>query len=137
MFGEGLEQGDLPLREEPRLGAAEVDRADRSAFPQEGNAEERAEAQAPCDLAALGKLVRLCLPVSDVDDPPVQHGSASEAPADQRDGELADHPGGNRAVMGDAAEPIAVQAEDRSVRGLAQSGRALRHGVENRLDVRR
>ena len=72
-----------------------LDRAYRDAFPQEGNEEYRPEAQSPRELAALGKLVRLRLPVSDVDDPPVQHASASEAPTDQRDGELADHAGRN------------------------------------------
>jgi hypothetical protein len=112
LMGERLEQSDLPVGEEPDVGVAERDHADRDTFSNKGYAEERSEAQAPCLLAALRKLVRLHLPVSDVDDSAAQHGSAREAPADQREGELADHPGGNRAVMGDAAQPITVQAED-------------------------
>src|SRR5262245_25158594 len=48
LVGKGLEQGNLPLREEAHLGAAEVDRADSDApFAQQWNAQDRAEAQAP------------------------------------------------------------------------------------------
>jgi hypothetical protein len=39
--------------------------------------------------------------------------------------------------MSDEDKPIAVPAEDGSVERLAEPGRALRHRVEHRLDVRR
>jgi hypothetical protein len=39
--------------------------------------------------------------------------------------------------MGDEAQLIAIHTEDGGVVRLAQSRRALRHGIENGLDVRR
>jgi hypothetical protein len=56
---------------------------------------------------------------------------------DERNRELADGAEGDRPVMGDEKEAFAVAAEDAGVLRLAQAGGALRHGVENRLDVSR
>ena len=66
--------------EEPRLGAAEADRADRESFSHQGHAEYRAVAHAPRVLTALREFVGLGRHVSDVDGPPVQHRSASRVP---------------------------------------------------------
>ena len=112
LVGEGLEEGDLPLREELRLGATDVDRADRDTFSHQGDAEDGAEAHAPRVLAALREFVHFGLHVCDVDGPPVQHGSARDRPADEREGKLADGADGDRAVMGDQEEPVAVPAPD-------------------------
>ena len=54
LVGEGLEQRDLSLREEMCLGAADVDGADRDTFfSDQGDAQYRAVAHAPCILTAL------------------------------------------------------------------------------------
>jgi hypothetical protein len=117
------------------FGASEPDRANRDAFSHQRDAEDRAVAPAPRTLAALGKLVRLSLDVSDMDGPPLQHRSASHGASVQREGILADRSGEDRTVMGDEAQPFAVEAEDGSVERLAQLGCALRHGLEDRSDV--
>jgi hypothetical protein len=113
--GKSLEEGHLPVREGLRLGAPEPDRANRDAFSHQRDAEDRAVAPVPRTLAALGKLVRLRLDVSDMDGPPLQHRSASHGPSVQREGILADPSAGDRTVMGDEAEPFAVEAENGSV----------------------
>jgi hypothetical protein len=112
LVGEGLEQGDLPLGEEASLGAAETDRAERDTFSHQGNAEDRAVALPPRQLAALGELVRLGLQVSDLDSPSVQHRSTRGRPPNQRDGEPPDSPEGDRAVMSDEQEVVAVPAKN-------------------------
>jgi hypothetical protein len=137
LVGEGLEEGDLSLREEPRLGAADLDRANRHSFSHQGDAEDRAEAHAPRVLPALREFVRFALGVCQVDGPPIHHRSARDRPADERKGELPDGADEDRAVMGDEEEPVAVPAPDGGVERLAQARGALRHGVEHRLDVRR
>ncbi len=125
----------MPVREELRLGASEPDRANRDAFSHQRDAKDRAVAPLPRTRAALGKLVRLSLDVSDMDGRLLQHRSASHGPSVQREGILADPSGGDRTVMGDEAEPVTFEAEDGSVHRLAQLGRALRHGLEDRSDV--
>src|SRR5207245_10541670 len=100
--------GDLSVREGRRFGAAEDDRAERDAFSHQGNAQYRAEAQAPRVLAAVGKLARLSLHVGDLHSPLVQHRSTSGCPAAQREGELADWPSGDLAVVGHVASPVTV-----------------------------
>jgi len=74
LVGEGLQQRNLPLSEEARLGAAKVDHADRDILTHQGDRENRAEAQPPRVLAALGVLVDLGLRVFDVDRSPVEDG---------------------------------------------------------------
>src|SRR5215831_15174038 len=88
----------------------------------------------PRELAALRKFVGLALQVSYVESARVQYRSTVERPADQGNGE--GH-GRDRAVMSDEQEPIAVPPEDLGIRRLAQTGGALRHRVEHRLDVGR
>jgi len=39
LVGEGLEQGNLPLREKLSFGTAKVDRADRDTFSHHGHAQ--------------------------------------------------------------------------------------------------
>ena len=46
-------------------------------------------------------------------------------------------PDGDRTVMGDEEEPVAVLVPDGRVERLAQASGALRHGVEHGLDVGR
>jgi hypothetical protein len=53
-----------------------------------------------------------------VDAPPVQHRSANDVLTDQREGELADGPVGNRAAMGDEAQPVTVPEIEGGVEGL-------------------
>ena len=71
LVGEGLEEGDLSLREELRLGAEDRERANRDSFSHQGDAEGRAEAQASRVRAALREFVHAALQVSDVDGPPI------------------------------------------------------------------
>jgi hypothetical protein len=56
---------------------------------------------------------------------------------DERNRELADGAEGDRPIMGHENEAVAVTAEDAGLLRPAQPGGALRHGVENRLDVGR
>src|SRR5438309_11377320 len=82
LVGEGLEQRDLSLREEMCLGAADVDGADRDTFfSDQGDAQYRAVAHAPCILTALREFGRLRLHVGDVDGLPRQNCSAMTCPA--------------------------------------------------------
>src|SRR5262245_41841543 len=110
LVGEGLEQGDLPLAEEASLGAAEHDRAGRDTFSHQGDAEYRPPALTPCVHAALGKFIALALRVSEVECPCLEHRPACDGPADDReDGR------GNRAVVGDETEVLALLAPDGGV----------------------
>src|SRR5438552_8747791 len=59
LVGEGLEEGDLPVREEPLFGAPDVDCSDRNPFSHQRDVEGGAMAHAPRDFASLGKLARL------------------------------------------------------------------------------
>ena len=137
LVGEGLEEGDLSLREELRLGAAEGDRADRDSFSHQGDVEDRAEAHAPRVLAALREFVHFGLHVSDVDGPPVQHRSASDS-SRGRAGERTPRRGrwgSRRDARRGGTSPSRRQMAD--VERLAQASGALRHGVEHGLDVGR
>jgi hypothetical protein len=66
LIGEGLEQGDLPFGEEPRLGASQRDRANHDTFAHQRHGKHCAEAEAPCEFAAFGKFVRLSMHVSNM-----------------------------------------------------------------------
>src|SRR5262249_36807423 len=113
LVGEGLEQGDLPVVERQYLGSADRDRADRGTFSHQGDNEYCAEAQPSCELAALRKLLRLVLQVSDVDSPPVDDRSTHGIPAAEWERELADRPPHkDRAVMSYDQESVAVPPED-------------------------
>jgi hypothetical protein len=116
LVGEGLEQGDLAVREEPGLDAPEADRANRDTFAHQRDAELRPCAMLPRELAPPGKLVRLALQVSDVESAPIQHRAAVERLANEGDCE---GPGGNWAVMSNEQKPIAVPPEDLGVGRLA------------------
>jgi hypothetical protein len=116
LVGEGLEQGDLPLREEPGLGAAEADRANRDTFAHQRDAELRPRAMLPREFAAPGKLVRLALQVSDVESAPIEHRATVERRSNEGDCE---GPGGDWAVMSNEQQPIAAPPEDLGVAGLA------------------
>jgi hypothetical protein len=118
-IGEGLKKGDLPIREELKLGAAKGDCPDRDAFSYHGNAEYGPVPLLSRDPAALGKFVRLDLQIGDVNGPRVQHRSASDRPADQREVGFADHPVAKRAVMSDKAQPVVLPTKNRDVEGLA------------------
>src|SRR4029453_8984282 len=107
--GDGLEEGHLSVREGLCLGASEPDRANRDAFSHQRDTKERAVAPVPRTLAALGKLVRLSVDVSDMDGPPLQHRSASHGASVQRKGILADRSGEDRTVMSDKAQRFAVE----------------------------
>src|SRR5262249_6309168 len=120
LSGEGLEEGDLTIREELDLGAADhLDHAHRDAFSHQGDAEYRAMTKAARVLAAFRKLLRLGLQVSDVDRAPIQHRSARGRAADHREAELADGTNRDRPVMGDEDESGALQPEDEAVERLA------------------
>src|SRR5207244_11578942 len=112
---EGLEQGDLAVDAEMCQGAADADLTDGNAFSHQGDAEDRAMAHAPRGLTTLGKFLHFGLYVGDVDGPPVQHGSTNDGSGDQRERELADRPGGDRAVVCDQQHAIAVPEKDGGV----------------------
>src|SRR4030095_8100964 len=121
LVGEGLEKGDLPVREELSLGAAEVDHADRDTFTYQGNRENRAELQPPSGLAGLGILVDLGLHVIDVDRSPVEDGPSRDGPREWYGRLLPDRP-----VMGGAKKPVSVPSPDRYIKRLTQASGALR-----------
>src|SRR5262249_5150421 len=115
LIGEGLEQCDLSLGEELRLGPAKVNRANRDAFPHQGNAQVGAGwdgpreplpllqemALAPRQCAADWELVCLGLQVIDVDGPAVEYRAAIDRPPYHRDTELADTPDGDQTMVRD------------------------------------
>src|SRR5262249_23661623 len=132
----GLEERDLPLREQPHLGPAQRDRADRLALAHQWDTEVCAEAHASGVLAALGKLIDLRRHVSDVDRATVEHRAARARSADQRERELTDgSPLRDRAMTGDKEKPIAVETEQGRVERIAEPCCTLGDGVEDGLDV--
>jgi hypothetical protein len=132
LVGEGLEESDLLVGEQPGLSAARSGRANGHALPHHGDAEDRAKAPPPRVLAAFGKLRRLGLQVGEVDRPRLEDRAPTDRPTAQRHGERR-----NRAVMGGRVELVAVAAKDDGVECLAQPSGAFRQRVEHRLDVRR
>jgi len=136
LVGEGLEERDLPLAEELNLRSAELDAADGDTPSQQRNAENRAKAEPPRVLDRVGKLAVFVLEVGDLYRARLEHRSAPDRPADQREREVSGALG-DRTVMRDEGQPVALAAEDASILCLAQAGGALRDSVEHRLDVGR
>src|SRR5262249_28493474 len=134
LVGEGLEERDLSFAEELNLRSAELDAADGDPLSQQRNAEDRAETELPRVLDRVGKLAVFVLEVGDLYRTRLEHRSASDRPADQRERELSVALG-DRTVMRDEGQPVAVDAEDRRVERLTQPGGALRYSVEHRLNV--
>src|SRR5262245_51065666 len=138
LIREGLEQSNLPLAKKTSFSPPDHDCADRDARSHQGNAQQRPKTKTPSNVAARRKFVCLRLQVGDVKNSPLQHRSAGRAPTFQGAKILADGSGGgDRAVVGDQAQPVAVRAVDGDVVRLAEPGRALHHRVEHRLYVRR
>src|SRR5262249_39894001 len=136
LVGEGLEERDLSFAEELNLRSAELDAADGDPLSQQRNAEDRAETELPRVLDRVGKLAVFVLEVGDLYRARLEHRSASDGPADERERELSVALG-DRTVMRDEGQPVAVDAEDRRVERLTQPGRALSDRVEHRLNVGR
>src|SRR5262249_34929170 len=86
---------------------------------------------------ALWILVHCGQKVLDLDWPSLQQRSTTNHAANDWDGELADTPIWDRSVMGHQAQAIRLETEDRGIERFAQTGGALRHGVEHRLKVAR
>src|SRR5690242_18561643 len=134
LSGERLEQCDLTFREETRLSAANVDRADGEAvFFQQRNAEDRAVAHEAGILAAFWELLGLPLHVRGVDRASVQDRAAVARSPNQREYGL----NRNRSVMSHQAQVIAVTLEKGSVKRLAQPRGALRDRIEDGLHIGR
>src|SRR5262249_44804397 len=135
---EGLQQGYLTVGEEFGLSAAESDHSNRAPFVHQRHAEYGLPARSPRPLAALGKLVVLGLEVSKVDRLPVEHCSAYSASSNQQERRFSNGTrGGNRAMMGDEQETVAISAEDGGIERLAQARCAFRDRIEHRLQIRR
>jgi hypothetical protein len=133
--GEGLEELDLCLSERPYLGPPEGDRPDGLAPAEQRNGERCPEAQRPRKRAGLRVIVHLGLQIGDVDRPPVEHRTSHGRSPDQR--KRTDGIRGDRALVSDETEPIAVDLEDRGIEGVAQTGGARQHRREHGLDVGR
>jgi hypothetical protein len=73
LVGEGLEQGNLPLSEEPRLDAAQRDHSDCDTLSHQRNVKAGAEAQASCVFAGYRKFVSLGLEISNMDGPLIEN----------------------------------------------------------------
>ena len=137
LVGEGLEQRNLPVGEGQGLGAAELDHADGSAIPQQGNTQQRPVAEPLRVAAALRELTDLGLHVGNVDSPRLQHTPTGDGASGEGQSELADRVYSDGPMMGDEEESVACEPEDGGILGLAEAARAGRHGVEYRLDVNR
>ena len=122
----------------PTVGARHGDPADGPAVAQQGHGEDRAECHRPCHVH--GAILRVGLDVRDLGDGPVQDGAADRGLATRRqrkasfvrDGALGAQP-----VVGDEADELAVEPENRAELAVAQRHRAPRDHVEHRLRVGR
>src|SRR5262245_32932554 len=72
-----------------------------------------------------------------MDCPTVQHRSAHDRSAAERKEELTDDALGDCADLGDQEEPVTVTSVDGGVHRTAETGGALRQGLEHGLDVGR
>src|SRR6516165_11524429 len=73
LIGEGLEQRDLSLSEELRLGAAQRDRSNCDTFSHQRDIKAGTEAHASCVFAGYGKFAPLGLEIKNVDGPHVEN----------------------------------------------------------------
>ena len=79
--GEDLEQGHLLIGEWSNLGTADQNRPDRRPLPQQWDGERGPKAEPSCDLAPLGKLLRLGPLIRDMNHPSLQDSAARNQPA--------------------------------------------------------
>ena len=75
--------------------------------------------------------------VGNVNSSPIEDRSGIDRAAYERDGVLADRAEGDRTVMSDEEEAVAVPAVDGRVKRLAEVSGALGHGVVHWLEIRR
>ena len=117
------------------LGAPQLDGAHRGAFSQQRNAQYRAMSQLPGKGAALRELIHLGLKIVHVHSPTIEDGAAGDGPAHDRDQE----PDGteNRPMVGSDAQVVFLTVEEDGIVGSAEASRALDHGIQHGLDVRR
>ena len=130
----GLQELDLPVGERPYLGPPDADRPDGLGPAEQRNIEHCPEAVGPRKDTALGVFVNLGLQIGDVDRPPVEH-RTSRGRSPQR--KRTDRSRGDRALVSDEAEFVAIDLEDRGIEGVAQTGGAPQHRREHGLDVGR
>ena len=83
MIREGLQQSDLIVRERPDLEAANCDGADRTARPQERNANNGSSPFLPRARGSLREFVYRRLSVGNVDKPSLDRGPPVRGPRNQ------------------------------------------------------
>src|SRR5262249_41094408 len=118
LVGEGLEKRDLLLAEELDLCSAERDAADGDTLSQQRNTEDCVEAEAPRVLDRVRKLAVCVLKACRLYGARLEHRSTPDRPTDQRKRGLSVALG-DRTMMRDEGQPVALDAEDRHVKRLA------------------
>jgi hypothetical protein len=135
LFGERLQELDLPVGERPNLGPPDADRPDGLGPAEQRNGERCPVTVGPRKGTALGEFVNLGLQIGNVDRPPVEHCTSRGGSPYHR--KHADRTRGDRALVSDEAKPVALDLEDPGIEGVAQTGGAPQHRREHGLDVGR
>src|SRR5262249_36745646 len=112
--GEGPEERDLFVGEEPDLGASERDRTNGHAFAEEWHAQHSSEPEIAAECAAFRKLLRFG-EICDLNRLPIKHRASVDRAANRRKNKAQRMRDG--AMMGHHAEHVAVQPEDAGVGG--------------------
>src|SRR5215471_6486163 len=117
LVGEGLEEGDLTVCEEPRFGAANHNRTNCAAvLSHQRHAENRAVSHAARDFTPLRKLVYLGLDIRNVDGASVQNRSPRGPASNQR----LHRRSRNRTLVSHEMQGVAVPAVYDRVERVAQ-----------------
>src|SRR5262249_20533718 len=133
LIGEGLDELYLPVSERAHLSAPYRDQSDRLGAVEQRNAQNGPKPTVTGELTAERVVVRLGLYVCDVDRSSLaDHASANSPVRQGKNGVRSD-----RSLVGDETQHVTINAEDRGVARLTQSGRARRHCREYRLDIGR
>src|SRR5262245_50594492 len=134
LIGEGLQKLYLLFGERLYFPSPDLYTADAHALSQQGHAQDCPVPEPTGKGASFRKLFGFLLKISHVNHLPLEHRTASHRSADQRQCELSNRPGWNRAVMSDEKQRVAVYAEDTAIGRLTETSRSLGHGVEHGLD---
>jgi hypothetical protein len=128
---EGLEEGDLLLREGADFASADEDCANGDALTQERSAESRAPPEPPGDISADRKVVSLGQ-IFDVDDTRLAYrvsgyGAMYRLPGADRRGE--------RTMVSTNDKLVTVNGPEHGIDGTTYDARSTHDRVENRLVV--
>ncbi len=135
LVGEGLEQPDVLFGEGPHLGASHQDRAEGASFAHQRHRKSGAMTILAREFLPEPKLLSRVLQIRDVHRPPVDDGTPHHR------GAVEWHSLAAKAALiaecGRFAKRLAIAQDDVHDACFADSGSALGHRIQNRLDVAR